>query len=160
MKFIFIIFTIFILSPVYSFADCIDLGQQYLIGFPGKDLDEDTPFSSHVFKDHLTIMGAKGLDSCLPLQYPDPNDQNPELVTGPFTRCGIGVGPCFTITGSTMDPISTAVRNSWVAALLKGSTTGEEVTVRWAVPDIEGSEEALAASLGNCWGCIVEVSFK
>lgn len=118
----FIIMFIALLSPA-SFAGSTQ--------FPGQDKD-GTDYTLSVYKDHITIYGADGSasDSYLPRQYSTDGTH--------FTECGQGAGSCFTLTGSTLDSVETAAKNAWIAVLLKASTTGVPVSVRWADSDEEG----------------------
>ena len=59
--------------------------------------------------------------------------------------CGNGAGICFTFTGSSVNLVEIAIRNSWLAILLKASTTGVPVKVSWA----DNDEDGLLYGTGN-----------
>jgi hypothetical protein len=99
------------------------------ITFPGSDMD-GTPYTLSVFKDHITVFGGHP-PSNLPLQYP--------IVDGRFSACGTGTGICFVITPSSLSAIDIAVRNSWVALMMKASATGDPVTVTWHENDTDAA---------------------
>ena len=94
-------------------------------------------------KDHITIFGGQP-PSNLPLQYAHDGEY--------FVPCGQGTGICFTLTGSTLDPVETAIKNAWGAVLLKTSATGVPVTVRWADCDEDGQLFSIGAPPGCGFG--------
>jgi len=138
----FIIMFIALLSPA-SFAGSTQ--------FPGQDLD-GTGYNLIVYKDHITIYGGQP-PSNLPLQYANDGEY--------FVPCGQGTGICFTLTGSTLDSVETAIKNAWIAVLLKASSTGVPANVYWSDTDEHGQLHGIGIlPLGIGMGLIYAVDFK
>lgn len=117
------------LATLLLFSVCCFAGE---IQFPRSDL------VLVVYKDHFTIYGSGSKESGLPLQKHKTADN--------YVSCGTGIGACFTLTCSTSNSIETASRNSWVAVLLKASSTGVPITVYWS----DSAEHGQIYGIGNC----------